>query len=74
MCAKEAAKLAPDMDSESVRCNLNAMVDNGAMARFDPEPGMGGARFGVTPACRIPNGLTIGEVLEALQESAPDLA
>lgn len=71
--AKEAAKLLPETDVESVRGNLNAMVESGTLQKFEPALGRNGARFGVTPACKVPHGVIIGEVLEAMKESAQEV-
>jgi hypothetical protein len=38
---------------------LDSMTRNGALKKIE------GAKYGVTPECRFPNGLTLKQVLEA---------
>jgi hypothetical protein len=55
-----------DMDQTSVASNLRAMASFGCMKRYerDPMDRHSRVRFGITPECVVPRGITLTQLLE----------
>lgn len=60
LSTSEVTKLV-DVDPESVRALLHSLSTSGAAHKYDTSKPM---RYGVTLHCRVPMGVTIGEILE----------
>lgn len=60
--AGEIAQLVDEPDTTAVHQLLASMVRGSSVRRFDKVVGHP-VQFGVTAACRVPQGITIGDVL-----------
>lgn len=60
--ANEIAKLANEHNGASIYSVLSSMVDTQALRQYDKGDGRH-IRFGVTASCRVPRGVTIGDIL-----------
>lgn len=58
------ANFTPEDYSETLRSRVKHLVEYGALHRYAP------GIYGVTPACRVPIGLTVAEILEATGATA----
>jgi predicted transcriptional regulator len=54
-------------DQSSAATALRAMVEFGTMARWDRSETNDRVRFGVTADCKVPRGVSVKEITEALQ-------
>lgn len=52
------------MDTAAANSLLRSMTECGSVMRWQTE-GVKGFRYGVTPSCRIPLGLTVRDVMDA---------
>lgn len=64
LTATEVAALADDVAPDGIRALLHALSRSGAARKYEDTSPM---RYGVTPACRVPMGVTIGDILAATQ-------
>lgn len=58
------------LDPAAASTLLTGMVNSGAAVRYQTE-GKRGSRYGVTPGCKVPHGVTVRELMDAaLAEAA----
>lgn len=63
----------PKDNGKTVESAMNDMVGNGCLTPYDSD-NMRANRYGVTADCRVPNGVTNWEVLEAMgMQLRPDV-
>lgn len=59
----EAEKLVGDGDRVNARVILFGMAESGSLHKYAPGDDKRAARFGVTPDCKVPMGVTISDIL-----------
>lgn len=68
LTASEAAAVAPSCNTANLHSLVNTLVDNGMLCKFIPPKGY--PKFGITADCKVPQGVTIGEILACQLPSA----
>lgn len=63
LTAVETADLVKEADRANARVVLFGMAELGSVRKYDPPTGKHGTRFGVTRECKVPAGITIGDIL-----------
>lgn len=58
----EIRQAVPTVSEKSVKSALREMANSGALTEYEDSP----LRYGVTPDCTVPRGLTLVEVLRAV--------
>lgn len=62
--AREAADLTSHYDTTVAGSLLKSMEKCGSVRKFPVTPGSRNIKYGVTLQCRVPIGVTIGEILD----------
>lgn len=66
LTSAEVVKAAGDgVDAPSVRSLLNSLTTTGSVRKYEQAGSL--MRYGVTAACKVPQGVTIGDILAATQ-------
>lgn len=64
VCATNEVANALCMPRPKVTQALNQLAKYGSLKRYDREEGSGFLRFGVTKECKVPQGVTVREIIE----------
>jgi len=64
ICATDEVARALCMPQPMVMKSLNQLAKYGSLKRYEREEGSDFMRYGVTKECKVPQGVTVREVLE----------
>jgi hypothetical protein len=68
--AVEVANGCELLDTAAAFTLLRSMTEYGSAMRWQVE-GKRGSRYGVTPGCRVPQGVTVRELMDAVMSEEP---